>query len=205
MEQKALHWLALLLLAACTDPAVQPAAEESAGGAVASCATRAYDHIGGPFELIDQTGAAITQDAFKDRPSLVFFGFTYCPDICPATLVTIERALQRLPDNIAPPRTVLISVDPERDTPEAMADYLQTPVFPDDITGLTGSIDAIRAAADAFSAGFTKVETPASLADYTMDHSTIIYLMDEDWSLKTFFTHDATAEDIATCLAEHLS
>lgn len=204
MAAKYVPMLILAALSACSDSVTTSRSEAAAGGAVAGCATRAYDHIGGPFELVDHTGAAVTEETFKGRHSLVFFGFTYCPDICPTTLVTIDRALQRLPDDMERPRTVLISVDPERDTPDAMAEYIQTPVFPDDITGLTGSVDAISAVAAAFSAGFTKVETPESLADYTMDHSTIIYLMDENWSLKTFFTHEATAEDIGTCLSEHL-
>ena len=191
-------------LAACSAPDASGNADSQAGGAVASCATRAYDTIGGPFALIDQTGALVTEADFKGRHSLVFFGFTYCPDICPATLVTIDRALQRLPEHVERPRTVLISVDPERDTPESLAAYLQTDVFPDDITGLTGPLENIEAVADAFSAGFSKVETPESLSEYTMDHSSIVYLMDEDWTLKTFFTNEATAETIATCLTDLL-
>jgi len=102
------------------------------------------------------------------------------------------------------PRTILISIDPERDTPEALSTYISTNAFPDDIVGLTGSVEAVTAAAKGFASGFTRIDDPESLAEYTMDHTSIIYLMDEDWSLKTFFNHEATAENIGDCLAEHL-
>jgi protein SCO1/2 len=190
-----------LCLAACGSGESAP----SAGGAQAGCMTRAYGEIGGPVALTDQTGLRVTQEDFTGRPSMVYFGFTYCPDICPMTLVTLSEAYERLPEGVDPPRTILISVDPERDTPEAMKEYIATPAFPDDIVGLTGSPSDIRKAADAFSADYQRVETPESLADYTMDHTSILYLMDENWELKTFFTHQDDPESIATCLAEHLS
>lgn len=192
--------LAAIGLAACSAETPTP----TAGGAQASCATRAFAEIGGPIALIDQTGAQVTEADFKGTPSLVYFGFTYCPDICPATLVTIDRALQRLPEGTQIPRTILISIDPERDTPEALADYLSTNAFPDNITGLTGSPAAIKAAADGFKTGFTRVDDPESLAEYTMDHTSIVYLMDENWELKTFFTHETTAEGMGDCLSTHL-
>lgn len=192
--------LSVLGLVACSDETPAP----QAGGAQAGCATRAFADIGGPISLIDHTGAQVTEETFKGTPSLVYFGFTYCPDICPATLVTIDRALQRLPDGTPTPRTILISIDPERDTPEALADYISTNAFPDKITGLTGSLEAIKAAADGFKSGFSRVDEPESLAEYTMDHTSIVYLMDENWELKTFFTHETTAADMGECLATHL-
>ena len=201
MRRNTMIFLAALALAACSaEEAVAP----TAGGAEAGCATRAFAEIGGPFTLTDHTGAEVTEADFKGRPSLVYFGFTYCPDICPATLVTVDRALQRLPEGTDAPRTVLISIDPERDTPQALADYISANAFPDDIVGLTGSDEAIKAAADGFKMGYTRVDDPESLAEYTMDHTSIVYLMDEDWQLKTFFTHEATAEDMGDCLATHL-
>ena len=190
----------LVFGAACSETP----ARTQAGGAVASCSTRAYSEIGGPISLVDGSGAVVTEAAFKDRPSLVYFGFTYCPDICPATLVTIDKALERLPESVERPRTILISIDPERDTPEAMADYIQSPAFPEDIVGLTGSVEAVKAAADVFKASFQRIDTPDSLAEYTMDHTSIVYLMDENWTLKTFFTHEATSQSMADCLTEHL-
>jgi len=166
--------------------------------------TRAYEEIGGPVSLIDETGAPVTQEDLKGRPTMVFFGFTYCPDICPMTLTRLKDAYARLPEGVAPPHTALITVDPERDTPETIKAYVETEAFPEDITGLTGTPDQIRAAADAFVADYQRIDQPESLADYTMDHTSLIYLMDETWSLATFFTHQDTPDDIATCLAQHL-
>lgn len=187
------------LLASCNESPIL-----TAGGDTAGCTTRAYDTIGGSIQLIDHTNKSVTEKDFLGKHSLVFFGFTYCPDVCPATLTTIRRALRKLPKDVMPPRTVFISVDPERDTAEKLAEYLSLPGFPDDLVGLTGSEDSLRAAAGVFSAYFNKVETSESLAEYTMDHSTIIYLMDENWKLKTFFTHQDTDNSIASCLKKLL-
>lgn len=195
--------LAFTLVGSLT--ACAPSIDSShAGPEAASCATRAYAEIGGPINLINETGTSVTEADFKGEPSLIYFGFTHCPDVCPTALVTIDRALRRLPETIEPPRTILISVDPERDTPEAMKAYIETGAFPDKITGLTGTPEAVRAAADTFLTGYEKVETPESLVGYTVDHQSIIYLMDENWSLTTFFTHSATDADIAHCLEKQL-
>lgn len=166
--------------------------------------TRAYSNIGGPIRLIDETGAEVTEADFTGAPAMVFFGFTYCPDVCPLSLLTLEQAYNQLPDGVTPPKTILISIDPERDTPEALAQYIATDAFPDDITGLTGSPEAIRAAADVFIADYQRIETPESLAQYTMDHTSLLYLMDENWELATFFTHGDDPASMATCLAQHL-
>ncbi|MEO0548751.1 MAG: SCO family protein [Pseudomonadota bacterium] len=179
--------------------------QPTAGGSLASCSTRAYDNIGGPFTLVDHTGQTVTEADFKGAPSLIYFGFTYCPDICPGTLVAINNAYELLPDDLTPPQTLLISVDPERDTPEALATYVSTAAFPDNLVGLTGTPEQIAAAADAFVASYERIETPESLSEYTMDHTSILYLMDEDWTLRTFFAEsDSNPADMAKCLAEHL-
>ena len=119
-------------------------------------------------------------------------------------LVTLDQAIRQLPDGVEAPQTVLITVDPERDTPEAMARYVGNDAFPDGLKGLTGSPEAVRAAADAFMADYARVDAPESFTEYTMDHTSIIYLMDEEWKLKTFFTHEDTADSIAQCLAQQL-
>ncbi|MEM1087529.1 MAG: SCO family protein [Pseudomonadota bacterium] len=191
-----------LALTACGNSGSEP----SAGGANASCDTRAYAEIGGPFELTSMSGETVTEADFKGEPTLVFFGFTYCPDICPATLVKIKNAYERLPDGVEPPQTVFISVDHERDTPDVLARYLSLEAFPDDVIGLTGTPEQIRAVADAFKADYSRVEQPESLADYTMDHTSLSYLMDEDWTLKTFFSEATTGPDqMAACIAKHVS
>jgi len=193
--------LAGLALAACGQNAPTP----SAGGAQAGCMTRAYDTIGGPINLVSHTGERVTEATYKGAPTLIYFGFTYCPDICPGTLVAINRAYDLLPDSIEPPQTLLVTVDPERDTPEALAEYVATSAFPDNLVGLTGTPDEIAAAADAFIVQYERIETPDSLAEYTMDHTSLLYLMDEDWQLKTFFAEaDAAPEYVAECLAQHI-
>jgi len=180
-----------------------PAGNVQTGGKFSSCKTRAYEEIGGPISLIDQNGEPRTQADFKGKPALVFFGFTYCPDVCPATLVKIDRALERL-DEAKRPVPILISVDSERDTPEALSRYLSLEAFPENTVGLTGSEEDIRAAAKVFIADYTKVPLPDSAAEYTMDHTSLVYLMDENWKLKTFFNYSSTDEDMANCLKELL-
>ncbi len=192
----------VLAFAAC---GAAPSDPPSAGGAVAGCSTRAYAEIGGPISLVDHRGNRVTEETFKGRPTLIYFGFTYCPDICPGTLVAVRNAYERLPDGVEPPQTLLITVDPERDTPEALADYVSTSAFPDNLVGLTGTAEEIAAAADGFIAQYERIETPSSLSEYTMDHTSLLYLMDANWSLKTFFAEgDGDPDYMAACLAEHL-
>ncbi|MFN4023568.1 MAG: SCO family protein [Hyphomonas sp.] len=196
---------ALLLLTACGGASDTPAAggaKVAISGMSSGCTSRAYPEIGGPISLIDHTGARVTEVDYMGRPTVIYFGFTYCPDVCPAALSTLGAAYRRLPEGEAMPQTLLISVDPERDTPEALATYVSTGAFPPGLVGLTGSDAEIRAAADAFKADYARIEQPESLAEYTMDHTNLIYVMDEDWKLKTFFTHDDTPESISACLAE---
>ena len=190
------------LLTAC---GAQTDSSPTAGGAAAGCMTRAYDTIGGPFALTAHTGEAVTEQSYIGKPTLIYFGFTYCPDICPSTLVSVNQAYAALPDTVTPPQTLLITIDPERDTPEALAQYVSTAAFPDNLVGLTGSAEAIAAAAEAFIVQYERIETPTSLAEYTMDHTSLLYLMDEDWSLKTFFSEaDLRPDDLAMCLRQHL-
>lgn len=189
--------LSVLALTACSAPA--------GSDAPANCATRAYDSIGGPISLIAHTGERVTEETFKGKPTLIYFGFTYCPDICPGTLVAVKNAYDRLPERVEPPQTLLITVDPQRDTPEALSAYVDTAAFPDNLIGLTGTDAEIRAAATAFAADYGRIETPESLAEYTMDHTSILYLMDEDWSLATFFSESTLdPTDMAACLAQQL-
>ena len=166
--------------------------------------SRAYPNIGGPISLVNQDGDRVTEEAFKGRPTLIYFGFTYCPDVCPMTLVTVKRAYDRLPEGVEPPQTLLISVDPERDTPEQLAKYVSTKAFPDNLQGLTGTPEEVRAAADAFLADYSKIQQSDSQGEYTMDHTSLLYLMNKDWQLVTFFTHEDTEDSIAACLAEQL-
>ncbi|MBI1340710.1 SCO family protein [bacterium] len=185
---------AAILLAACggqrTETAIAP-----------DCRTRAYPEIGGPFSLVRNDGVRVTEADFKGSRTLVFFGFTHCPDVCPNTLYAIGAALDQLPEGTEPPVTALISVDPERDTPEAMSAYVASAGFPAKTVGLTGTEEELRAASRAFAAAFQRVDDPASRVGYLVDHSALIYLMDENWSLQTFFTPDTRPSAMAACIA----
>ena len=195
--------LLALSLAACSESRPDRSSQVSAGGSNAGCTTRAYEEIGGPFSLVDQNGSARTEADFAGTPALVFFGFTYCPDVCPITLVKIDRALDQVEESKRPV-PILISVDPERDTPEALSRYLSLDAYPDNTVGLTGTPEAIKAAADEFIASYSKIPLPDSEAEYTLDHTSLIYLMDENWQLKTFFSYDSSDADIANCLNDLL-
>ena len=184
----------LLVLAAACSPGPETAVD-------ASCFNRSSDRIGGPFRLTAHNGAPVTQNDFKGRKALVFFGFTHCPDICPDTLFRIGTAMSLLPEGVQAPRTLLISIDPARDTPEALTQYIRSNGFPADITGLTGSLDELNQVSDAFAAPFSRVEATETVSGYNMNHSAILYLMDENWKLETFFQPGERPEAIAACIA----
>lgn len=138
--------------------------------------------VGGPFQLVDQTGRAVDQSLLEGRWSLVFFGFTHCPDYCPTTLQMLDATKRELGAEGENIQIIFITVDPERDTPEAMADYLQTASFPDGVIGLTGTPDQVAAAARAYRAFYEKVGEGDA---YLMNHSLAIYLMDPQGRFST--------------------
>jgi protein SCO1/2 len=113
--------------------------------------------VGGPFQLVNQDGQAVDQTLLNGKWSLVFFGFTYCPDYCPTTLQMLEATKQALGSRADDIQIVFISIDPERDTPQALKDYLSSDGFPEGVIGLTGTPEQVRAAADAYRAVYQKV------------------------------------------------
>ena len=123
-------------------------------------------------------GKTVTDADFRGRYMLVFFGFTHCPDICPAELQVIAQALDKLGDKGKKVVPVFITLDPERDTPQAMAEYVKS--FGPNFVGLTGSPEAIAAAAKAYRVAYAKVENKESAGDYSVDHSALVYLMDPE-------------------------
>jgi len=130
--------------------------------------------IGGHFQLIDQNGRAVTEDDFKGRPTLMFFGYTHCPDVCPTTLFEISEILRKLKAG-GKAGGVFVSVDPERDTPAVMKDYLSS--FDDRIIGVTGDRASVDVILKEYRVYARKV--PGTGDDYTMDHSALVYLMDK--------------------------
>jgi protein SCO1/2 len=157
--------------------------------------------IGGPFSLIDHTGTAVTDTTYRGRMMLIFFGFTHCPDICPTELQVMAEVLDRLGEDAVRVAPIFISVDPERDTPEALARYVD--LFDPRIIGLTGTPEQIGAVARAYRVYYAKVHPPESTT-YTMDHSSFVYLMDAEGRFAALFRHGAPAAEIAGTIAAHL-
>ena len=132
--------------------------------------------IGGPFQLTDQAGQTVTDQNLKGRPTLIFFGFTHCPDVCPTSLFEISEVLKAMGKDADRVNACFVSVDPERDTAAAMKDYLSS--FDPHLKGLTGNPEAVTKVLTAYRVYAKKV--PLKDGDYTMDHTALIYLMDKD-------------------------
>jgi protein SCO1 len=156
--------------------------------------------IGGPFRLLDQDGKTVTDEDFKGRPFLVFFGFTHCPDVCPTTLFEVSEVLRQLGAQADKVSAVFITVDPERDTPAVMKDYLAS--FDPHLRGLTGDNEAIASALKRYRVYAKKV--PQDGGDYTMDHTAIVYLMDKDGRFVAPFSLKRKPEAAAADLRRYL-
>ena len=159
--------------------------------------------VGGPFSLVDHTGARVTDADFAGRSKLMFFGYTYCPDMCPLGLATMAAAYDRLtPEEQARVVPIFVTVDPERDTVAAIADYVD--LFHPQMVGLTGTTEETDAAARAYRVYYRKAESE-SAADYLVDHSTFTYLMDGENHYVTHFGHDAQPDDLVEGIRRHLA
>jgi protein SCO1/2 len=156
--------------------------------------------IGGPFTLTDQNGGTITDRDFKGRPSLVFFGFTQCPDICPTSMFEISEVLRKLGRDGDRARALFITVDPERDTPQVLKEYLSS--FDSRIVGATGSPEAIAAVAKAYRSVYRRV--PLKDGGYTMDHTAVVYLMDKQGRFVSPFSLRRTTDEAAADLRRYL-
>jgi protein SCO1/2 len=156
--------------------------------------------IGGPFKLTDQNGRTVTEADFKGKPFLVFFGFTHCPDVCPIALFDMSEAFRRLGPDAEKMSALFISVDPARDTPEKLKDYLQS--FHSRISALTGTQAEIDAVTKAYKAYAKKV--PLDGDEYTMDHTAIVYLMDREGRFVAPFNLKRPADEAAKDLRRYL-
>lgn len=153
--------------------------------------------IGGPFNLTDHTGKRVTERDFVGRPMLVMFGFTSCPDICPAGLQVLTAAIEKLGEQGKGITPIFISLDPERDTPPKLKDYLSS--FHPALVGLTGSTEDVTAAAKAYRVYFKKVKDESG-SGYTIDHSSFYYLMDAKGEFLTHAPHSTSAEALSVRL-----
>jgi protein SCO1/2 len=152
--------------------------------------------VGGPFRLVDGNGNVVTDQDLKGKPFLVFFGFTHCPDVCPTTLFEVSEVFRRLGSEADKAAALFVTVDPERDTPAVMKDYLSN--FDPHLRGLTGDPQAVEAMLKAYRVYYKKV--PLEGGGYTMDHTALVYLMDKDGKFVAPFNvkrgADAAAADL---------
>jgi protein SCO1/2 len=156
--------------------------------------------VGGSFHLEDQNGKPVSDQDMKGEPFLVFFGFTRCPDICPTTLFEMSEVMKKLGKDADRTGALFITVDPERDTPAALRDYLSN--FDPHLRGLTGDPAAVNEALKAYRVYAKKV--PLKDGDYTMDHTAAVYLMDKDGHFVTLFNLKQTPEAAADQLRGYL-
>lgn len=166
-----------------------------------AAATGLASAIGGPFQLVDQDGKTVTEADLRGRWSLIYFGYTHCPDACPTALNDISIALSELGPKRDEVRPVFITVDPERDTPDALKSYVTA--FDAPILALTGTPEQIAKAAKGYRVYYAK--HPEANGDYSMDHSSVIYVMDPQGRFTASFTHESSPEQIAERLKKLLA
>ena len=167
-------------------------------------ATRAGRHvavtIGGPFTLSTPDGTTVTDQTYRGKWLLVYFGYTFCPNSCPTTLLEVATALKKLGPDAAKVQPLFITVDPQRDTPKVMRQYTES--FDPRIVGLTGTPQQIAAAAQEYGAYYVRHPTGPGADDYVMDHSTYLYVMDPQGKFVRAFDTGTSGDRIADALRE---
>jgi protein SCO1/2 len=156
--------------------------------------------VGGPFTLVAPDGAVVTDRTYRGKWLLVYFGFTFCPNTCPMALVEIGTALEKLGRNADDLQPLFITVDPLRDTPAVMGDYIQS--FDPRIVGLTGTLQQIAAAAAEYGVYYAPHKTGPGPDDYVMDHGTYLYLMDPEGKFVRGFDADTSGDRIADAVRD---
>ena len=157
--------------------------------------------VGGPFNLIDQTGKQVTEKTYAGTWQIVFFGYTYCPDICPTNLATVTTALDELGPLAEKVSPIFITIDPQRDTPEQLAGYHE--YFHPSFSMLTGTQEEIAKVAREFRVYYAKAEDDGA-ADYLMDHSSITYLLNPEGKYVTHFNHGIDPDKMAETLRGYI-
>lgn len=168
-----------------------------------SASSRGSTVITTRFNLVDHTGKPVTEKDYAGKWKLVFFGFTHCPDICPTTLNTVAQVMAALGDEAKSVTPLFITIDPVRDRPKIMAQYVNA--FDKRMVGLTGTESQVAAAAKAFRAYYGRVDQKTAPNGYTMNHSTILYLMGPDGGFVTHYAHTDKAGDIARSIKKEMS
>lgn len=148
--------------------------------------------IPGEFQLVDQTGKTVTKADYQGKWLLIFFGYTHCPDVCPTTLNTVAEVLEKLGDRAGQVQPLFITVDPERDTPEQLADYVGA--FDPRIAGLGGTPAQIKKAAQSFKVYYARVDQEGG--DYSMDHTAYLYVMDPEGRLESVYSFQDDVEKL---------
>lgn len=166
-----------------------------------SSGNAALASVGGPFELVNQTGETVTEESWPGQYKFIAFGFTFCPDVCPTELSQMAVTLDLLGEDAAEVQPIFITIDPERDTPEKLDAYVS--LFHDRLVGLTGTPEQVAEAAKAYRVYYQKVETEGT-DDYLMDHSAFIYLVDPDGTTVEIFPYGTSADDMAATIGNHL-
>jgi protein SCO1/2 len=157
--------------------------------------------IGGPFSLIDQNGKPITDADFKGKPFLVFFGYTHCPDVCPTTLFEVSEVFRALGKDADKTAGLFVTVDPERDTPAVMKDYLSS--FDPHLHGATGSAQQVAAAEKGYRVYAKKVPSNGGGGDYSMDHTALVYLMNKQGEFVAPFNLQRKPDEAAADLRRY--
>lgn len=186
-----IRWAGLALAVAAVAGLAWVQVEHAGGGVEAA----ALSNVGGPWTLTDQNGRPVTESSFPGKVQVLFFGYRYCPDVCPTELQTIAQALDLLGGDAGGVQPLFVSVDPQRDTPATLAEY--TALFDSRILGLTGTPEQIKAVAKAHRVHFAKVDTKAGADSYLMDHSAFVYLTDRSGAVTGVMPPGTTAAALA--------
>ena len=188
--------LAALYLVGCGQGGAAAGGTAGSSGAVTSSGAAM---VGGPFQLVNQDGKPVDQHVLDGKWSAVFFGYTYCPDVCPTTLQVLAQAKARLGQRAKALQVVFVSVDPGRDTPAQMKAYLATPSFPQPTLGLTGSAEQIAAVAKAYRVYYARQGTGEG---YAMAHSSLVYLMNPRGKFASVLTDTQTPDQVAAQIGD---